>query len=231
MKHVWSLAPSVLCLSQLSGSPHALSWRGAAPSCCCVLQTLRCHVLGWSCHQHPMWPHCASTWGRGREPHPPGGFCQSQIIPVDDLGVWVLDGTAIANGTWGLFLGNPSSCQKQGAQPYLFVLTVLMLPQRGALVPCSVLLEDVLRKSCWLWGSSWFQLEAAAGLFPLPSGASVCLQVPRPLLVCLVTFSHMYCCCLEVLFPWSPRYGVGKQGRNDVVSRVLARTEMVYALY
>lgn len=132
MKHVWSLAPSVLCLSQLSGSPHALSWRGAAPSCCCVLQTLRCHVLGWSCHQHPMWPHCASTWGRGREPHPPGGFCQSQIIPVDDLGVWVLDGTAIANGTWGLFLGNPSSCQKQGAQPYLFVLSVDAAPKRGS---------------------------------------------------------------------------------------------------
>lgn len=50
--------------------------------------------------------------GAGGKPHPPGGFCQSQISPVDDLGGWVLDGTAIANGAGDLFLGNPSSCQK-----------------------------------------------------------------------------------------------------------------------
>lgn len=98
---------SVLCLSQLSGSPQALRPAGAGgeqplPAAVCC-RPLRCHVLGWSCHQHPVWPHCASTQGRG-EPHPPAGFCQSKISPVG--------GTAMANG--GLFLGDSSSSSRRG---------------------------------------------------------------------------------------------------------------------
>lgn len=67
-----------------SRSGTSWSWRGAAPSCCCVLQTPQCSVLGGSCHQHPTWSHCASTRGGGK-PHPPAGFCQSKISPMDDL--------------------------------------------------------------------------------------------------------------------------------------------------
>lgn len=72
--------------------------------------------------------------------------------------VWGLEDTAIAKGAAGLFFGNPFSCQKGRAQPYLFILPVLALPRgsgvlparRGgfvALVPCGVLLEDVPKKA------------------------------------------------------------------------------------
>lgn len=47
-------------------------------------------------------------------------------------------------------------------------------------------------------------------------------------------WSPFHTCIAAVLrsfFPETSQYGVGKEGRNDVVSRVLARTEVVYAFY
>lgn len=103
MKHVWSLAPSALSLSQLSDSPHALRAAGAggeqplpaAVSCRC----LRCHMLVLSPAPHVV-SLCQPPQGTG-EPHPPVGFCQSKISPVDDLDGCLRAGW-YSHSKWGL---------------------------------------------------------------------------------------------------------------------------------
>lgn len=68
-------------------------------------------------------------------------------------------------------------------------------------------------------------VEAAAGLYiPAPAGgllpafvcrySLLCNEPRRRLPVCPVTLSHVCCCCLEVLFPWSPMVWGRKGGQE-----------------
>lgn len=86
VKHVWSVAPGVLCLSQPAvtalglplSSETSWSWRGAVPCCCRVLQTTRGAVSHWTLG--PTVPCPQPAFGTGWEPHPSAGYC-----PSDDL--------------------------------------------------------------------------------------------------------------------------------------------------
>lgn len=179
----------------------------AAVSC----RPLRCHILGCSCHQHPVWPHCASTRGRGK-PHPPVGFCQSKISPVGDLGTGWYSHSKWGFIPWRLFQlpGGVSS-----ALP-LCSDSVDAGPKKG---PCPM--------QCFAGRCPEKELLALGKLLVSAGGCSRAVCPPQwvggcqclsagtcPLQVCLVTFSHMYCCCLEVLFPWSPTEWGGEAGQE-----------------
>lgn len=69
-----------------SRSETSQSWSGAAPSCCSVLQTPQVQRPGWVLSPAPHVVSLCQHLGQGGEPHPPVGFCQSKISPVDDLG-------------------------------------------------------------------------------------------------------------------------------------------------
>lgn len=149
---VSSACPSLL--SQLSGSPHAPRPAGGerflAAAVSCRPHGVQCPLghLVLLCHA------LRQLLGQG-----------VSLIRLQDIAramtwvvVWALEGTAVASRALGLFFGNLFSCQKGRAQPCLFVLPVSSLPRgRGALparrrgfvalVPCGVLLEDVLKKA------------------------------------------------------------------------------------
>lgn len=206
-----------------SGSETSRSWRGAAPSCCCVLQTPQVPPPGLVLSPAPCVASLCQHSGQG------GASPTCRILPIQSKPCgWY------SHGTWGFIPWRLFQLPEGLSSALPLCSHSVDAAEEGALVPGSVWLEDVLKKSCWLWGSSWFQLEAAAGLFALPSGwvaASVSLQVPVPSQSVWSPFHTCNAAVLRSFFPGAPWNGVGKQGRNDVVSRVLARTEVVYAFY
>lgn len=228
---VSSACPSLL--SQLLGFPCAPRPAGAggeqflAAAASCRPHGVQCPIG----HSGLTVPCPQPAFGTGWEPHRSAGYC-----PSDDLGG--CPGTSRdSHGKRGrgFILWKPFQLPKGASSALpLRSASIVSAPRKGrasstALGPRGPCPTRCFAGRCPEKGGGWKRaadsreapgigplVEAAAGLcVPSSAGGSLlCNEPRRPLPACPVTFSHTCCCCLAVLFPWSPMVWGRKVGHE-----------------